>query len=346
MHFFQTPALMPQLRQWTAAMRVTTAETPRTPVATNDPYRSPFPPVAPAGKVVVIIPAFNEERFIGSVVLKALKQASTVIVIDDGSNDATADVAEMAGALVVRHPANQGKGAALNTGFCAAHNLAPDAIVVIDGDGQHLPEEMSYVLAPVLADQADIVVGSRYLEQRSDVPRHRVLGHRVFNLLTNVASGVSASDSQSGFRAFSTRAMEAICFSSTGFSVESEMQFLARDLGLRFQEVPITIRYQDKPKRNVIAHGLLVLNGMLRLIGQHRPLFFFSVPGLILLMASVMWGVIVMNRFDETHQLATGYALMCILFAMSGLVLVSTGFTLHSMRGLLLDFMRVWRSHK
>ena len=220
--------------------------------------------------IVTVIPAFNEERFIGSVVLKAKKLMDVVIVVDDGSTDATAEVAQAAGALVVQHAQNQGKGAALNTGFRKARSFAPDVVVILDADGQHLPEEINKVVTPILTDQADIVVGSRYLEKKCAVPLHRIWGHHFFNFMTNCISGVALTDSQSGFRAFSPHALYAIAFQSNGFSVESEMQILAQEHHLQVVEVPITIRYQDKPKRPVVAHGFMVLNGILQLVGQHR----------------------------------------------------------------------------
>jgi glycosyltransferase involved in cell wall biosynthesis len=291
-------------------------------------------------RVVAIIPAYNEERFIGSVVLKARPHVEAVIVIDDGSSDGTCAIAECAGAITAVHPANQGKGAALNTGFAKARELAPDAVVMLDGDGQHLPEELDKVLAPVLSGEADIVVGSRYLEHTSDVPRHRVLGHRAFNALTRLTSGVDATDSQSGYRAFSRRAVDALHFSSRGFSVESEMQFLAQDLGLRFAEVPITIRYPDKPKRSVVSHGLLVLNGILQLVGQHRPLLFFGVPGLLALLAGIVWGGVVVDIYRRSTQLAVGYALISILLTILGSLGLFAGIILHSVRGLIVDYLR------
>src|SRR5262249_50720911 len=154
-----------------------------------------------------------------------------------------------------------------------------------------------------------IVVGSRYLKKKSSVPTHRVWGHRAFNLLTNWMSGVAITDSQSGFRAFSRRALQTISFNSDGFSVESEMQLLAREHHLRVNEIPITIQYRDKPKRPVLAHGLMVLSGLLRLVGQYRPLLFFGVPGLFLLVAGLAWGLWVVDIYHQSHTLAVGYAL-------------------------------------
>jgi glycosyltransferase involved in cell wall biosynthesis len=299
-------------------------------------------------KIVALIPAYNEERFIGSVVLKARRYAQTVIVVDDGSTDATAQVAAAAGAVVFEHAANQGKGVALNTGLHLARDHAPDAVVMLDADGQHLPEELALVVAPVLEGRADLVIGSRYLERSSQVPRHRVWGHWFFNTLTRLASGTASTDSQSGYRAFSPAALETVSFSSNGFSVESEMQFIAHENCLRLVEVPITIQYTDKPKRPVLEHGLRVLNGVLRLTGQYRPLLFFGVPGLVLFFTGLGWGVVVVDRYSRYHQLAVGYALICVLMSVVGLIMSSTAITLHSIRGLLLDLLgdKTWRTDR
>lgn len=295
--------------------------------------------MADSSKVLVIIPAYNEERFIGSVVLKVRQHAESVIVVDDGSTDGTAEIAQAAGAVVVKHPTNKGKGAALNTGFQRARQLEPEVVVLLDGDGQHLPEEVPILIAPVVRGEADIVIGSRYLQKRSQVPAHRVWGHQAFNWLTNIISGTRITDSQSGYRAFSARALELISFNSESFSVESEMQLLARQHNLRLAEVSVTIRYPDKPKRSVIAHGLTVLNGILRLVSQHRPLFFFSIPGVLLLLAGLGWGAWVVMLFNIRHELAVGYALISVLLSIVGTLALFTGIILHSVRTLLLELV-------
>jgi glycosyltransferase involved in cell wall biosynthesis len=287
--------------------------------------------------VIAVIPAYNEERFIGSVVLQTARFAETVIVVDDGSSDATAEVAEAAGAQVERHPENRGKGCALNTALEAARRLQPDVVVMLDADGQHSPRELALVAAPVLRGQADLVIGSRYLEETSQVPTHRIWGHWLFNKLTRLASGAPASDSQSGYRAFSPAALERIQFKSNGFSVESEMQFIAHEFDLDLLEVPITIKYTDKPKRPVLQHGLRVLNGLLYLVGQYRPLFFFGVPGSIALLGGVAWGAWVVDIFRRTSQLAVGYAMISVLLTILGSMSFTTGVILHSVRGLLID---------
>lgn len=292
------------------------------------------------GRCVVVIPAYNEERFIGSVVLEARRYADVVLVVDDGSIDNTAGVAAEAGATVIRQVPNEGKGAALSTGFRRAVEFDPTVVITIDADGQHMACEIEQVAAPVLRGEADIVIGSRYLDDNSDVPRHRIMGHRVFNFMTNQASGVrNVTDSQSGFRAFSPRALRAISFRSHGFSVESEMQFIASENDLKLVEAPITIYYHDKPKRPVIAHGLMVLNGLLQLMGQYRPLLFFGLPGLVILGLAGLWTLWIVHIFQTSGELAVGYALIAVLLFMFGSTVMSTGIILHSVRALLLDYL-------
>ena len=291
-------------------------------------------------RIVAVIPAYNEGRFIGSVVLLAQKYAHVVVVVDDGSTDETAGIAEAAGAIVIRHERNQGKGVALNTGFRKARELDPDVVITLDADGQHIPDEMTVVAEPVLGGQADITVGSRYLEKRSRVPLHRIWGHQFFNYVTGRAAGVALTDSQSGFRAFSPLAIGSIWFRESGFSVEAEMQFQAHEHQLRVREVPITVLYHEKPKRSVIAQGLVVLNGVLRLVGQYRPLLFFATPGILMLLAGLIWGAKVVDIYLDLQILPVGYALISVVLSVIGLLGVFTGIILHSVRGLLLDLIR------
>jgi glycosyltransferase involved in cell wall biosynthesis len=290
-------------------------------------------------RVAVVIPAYNEERFIGSVVLKTLSYPVTVIVVDDGSTDTTSKLALLAGAVVVRLETNQGKGAAITAGMKKAWEYQPDVLVLIDADGQHLPDDLPRLLEPVLEGRADIVVGSRYIKKESKVPLHRVWGHRLLNVLTGAASGVRVSDSQSGYRAFSRRALEQINFSSTGFSVESEMQFMAHEKGLIIEEVPVTIQYLDKPKRSVLRQGMSVLGGVIKLTGQYRPLLYFGLTGGLVMLAGLGIGLRFVRIFTRSGQLALGSGLACVLLMILGLILLTTGIMLHSMRGLLHEML-------
>jgi len=289
--------------------------------------------------LIALIPAFNEERFIGSVVLKARKYVDTVMVIDDGSRDLTAEIAHAAGAIVIRHETNRGKGRALQSGFQKARELDAQAVVVLDADGQHRPEEIPTVVAPILNGEADIVIGSRYLDRKSRVPFIRIWGHKVFTSVTNWLTGTHLTDSQSGFRAFSKNAVQNINFESKDFSVESEMQFLAERQDLKLVEIPVVIRYPDQPKRPVITHGVSVLNGILRMVGQYRPLLFFGVPGMIVLLIGLLWGAYVVEIYSIAHTLAVGYALISVMLSIIGMFSLFTGIILHSIRALLYELI-------
>jgi glycosyltransferase involved in cell wall biosynthesis len=208
---------------------------------------------------MVGIPAHNEEKTIAAVVAGAAVHGSEVVVLDDGSTDLTALRALEAGAFVIRHTRNQGKGVAVATLFEHARRQRADVLVLIDGDGQHDPAEIPALLEPCLSGRADVVVGSRYLSIRSAVPLDRSIGQRTFNILTAVASGVKCTDSQSGFRAFGRRAICAMRISEATFSVECEQQFECRTHGLRLAEVPISCSYEAPAKRSPYLHGLQVL---------------------------------------------------------------------------------------
>ena len=294
--------------------------------------------------MVAVIPAHNEDTYIASVVLKTRRHADVVLVVNDGSTDLTAQLAHEAGATVLSHPTNQGKGAAVATGLRWAIELGARAIVLLDGDGQHRPAAIGGLVAPVLAGVADMVVGSRFIgaEARKNIPGWRVVGQRALNVATSLGSGHDLTDSQSGFRAFSCAAAALICGSlrSRGFSIESELQLLAREHRLRTVEVPIIVDYHGPLKRNPVAHGLQVLNGLLKVVGQARPLLFVSVPGLILLVLGALLGFAVVDIYTQTRQLAVGYSVLTVLLVQSGLLGFFVGIVLHTMRALFLDLAR------
>lgn len=294
----------------------------------------------PGPGTVALIPAYNEARFIGSIVLAARPYVDLVVVVDDGSADATATIARSAGAVVIQHQQNQGKAAAVNSGFRHLRHQRPRALVMLDGDGQHRAEDIPLLLQPILDDCADLVVGSRFLGRASAIPAYRKVGQHGLTMATNLASGVSLSDSQSGYRAFSRRALELLSFGQDGFSVESEMQFLAREHRLRVAEVPIEVIYAEPAKRNPLGHGAQVLHGIVSLVGQGRPLLFFTLLALPLLLFGGLLGLHVIEIYIRTRQLAIGYALITVFASEVGTILFFTGLILHSTRGMILDLRR------
>ncbi len=291
-------------------------------------------------RVVVAIPAYNEDRFIGSLVLKLRTLDRQILVIDDGSSDATAQVAEAAGATVVRHGHNKGKMAAVQTAFAQARLIDADALVILDGDSQHDPYDLDGLIEPILNDDADMVVGSRFVGVRSVIPRWRVAGQHALTLATNLGSGLRLSDTESGFRAFSRRAIDEMRFNGSGFAIEPATQFQAKARGWKVVEVPIQVHYQEPMKRNPVWHGFGQLDAILRLIAEHRPLLFFGAPGLILLLAGLGLGLHVVRIYDATQQLAIGYSLITLLLVIVGMIATFVGIMLHAIRDIVEEALK------
>ena len=209
--------------------------------------------------VVAIIPAYNEEKALADVIGKTLEHVDEVIVVDDGSSDKTSEVAIEAGARVIKHSVNLGKGEALKSGFKA---IGDDSIIItIDGDGQHNPSEIPDLVRPIIEDGADLVNGSRYMNgPEENTPAYRRVGQKVLDIATNISAGTKVTDSQSGFRAFSPQSKNVFRFKDTGFGIESEMLVDASEAGLKIVEVPITVRYDlDGSTKDPITHGVGVL---------------------------------------------------------------------------------------
>jgi len=290
-------------------------------------------------RIAVVIPAYNEERFICSVVITALQYAETVIVVDDGSSDRTASLAAMAGAEVVQMPTNVGKGLALNAGFKRAQESNPAVVVTLDGDAQHDPAEIPELVQPILQGEADVVIGSRFLGKKSAIPRWRQAGQHALTVMTNTASGVATTDSQSGYRAFTLSAIQALRFGSRGLAMESEMQFLLQRTGLQVAEVPIGVQYRDGNKRNPVAHGLQIIDAVLALVARRRPLLFFGLPGMLLAVAGFLVGLHVVGVVDQQHVVPFGTAIFSTLLVLGGILFGMTGVILNSLE----HFMtRLW----
>jgi glycosyltransferase involved in cell wall biosynthesis len=285
--------------------------------------------------IVAAIPCFNEERFIGSVVLNVKKYVDRVLVIDDGSSDASVEIATAAGAVVHRHDGNKGYGAAIRTAVNFGKEEGADVLVVIDGDGQHDARDIPRLVKPVLDGEADVVIGSRFLGEASNAPLYRRLGQRILNVATNVGSGRRLSDSQSGFRAYSSRALGSLNLTENGMSVSSEMQFAIASKGLKVAEVAIQVCYGEKSKRNPLGHGLNVLSRVLVLLSLRQPMVLFGVPGGLLVAGGLFLGLRVMDIYEKNSQLAVGTLLGAVLLCLTGVLALFAALMLQSMKELL-----------
>ena len=281
-------------------------------------------------RIIAILPAYNEEVSIGSVVVSTLKYVDEVLVIDDGSSDNTSEIAELAGAEVIKHPSNKGKGAALKTGFKASK---ADILITIDSDGQHNPKEIPKLLKPIINDEADVVNGSRYINgNKKDTPSYRRVGQTILDKATNLNGGLNITDSQSGFRAFAGHTLPVFRFKSINFGIESEMLTDAANAGLRIKEVEINVRYDvDGSTKNPVSHGVSVLMKVINDLEFQRPLYYFTLPGSIIILAGVVLGLLFFGDYLGGTCKSLLPTIIAIMMTLVGGFLAFTGIILDSM---------------
>ena len=195
--------------------------------------------------VCAVIPAYNEARHIAQVVTGVRRQLPDVVVVDDGSRDDTAERAAQAGAHVIRHPRNQGKGGALQTAFDYATDRGYDAVIALDADGQHDPAEIPRFLAALACGRGDIILGSRMADPRG-MPWLRRWTNRTTSVILSRLSGQRIQDSQSGYKAILVEVLRHVRPTGAGFDAESEFLVTASQLGYRVGHVPIRTIYGDE----------------------------------------------------------------------------------------------------
>lgn len=222
-------------------------------------------------KVVAVIPAYNESARVTGVVRGVRPAVDAVVVVDDGSTDATADRAREAGAVVVRHAMNCGAGAATMTGIHAARALGADVVVTIDADGQHDPRNTPTLLAPILREEADIAIGTRFRGPKNTIPLIRRLFNAIGNVVTYIMTGKYVSDSQSGFKAFGPAPTHMLHLHLSGFEFCTEVIREAANHRWRLVEIPIRVTYSEYTlakgqsfSRGVVTACKILLRAFLR----------------------------------------------------------------------------------
>jgi glycosyltransferase involved in cell wall biosynthesis len=282
-------------------------------------------------RVLCAIPCLDEDVAIAGVVLRARRHVAEVLVVDDGSSDKTAEMADLAGARVERHPKNAGKGAAYATLWKAARAGNYDALVVLDGDGQHDADEIPLLLAK-LQEGADLVIGARWGDT-TEMPVWRRAGKRVLDFATAAGSAsagaghVKVTDSQSGFRAYSANALAKLEPSQGGFTVESQMLIDAEAKGLKVAETRIHCRYDvDGSTEGPVKHAGGVLNELLVQIGMLHPLLYMALPGFMLMIVGLGMGAYSVYLWQASAVFAPGWVLLGMTLILVGLLGLFAGF--------------------
>ena len=262
-------------------------------------------------KITIGIPAYNEEKNIALIITKLKKITDSIIVCDDGSSDMTAEISKNLGATVISHKKNMGYGVAINSIFQKAKELNIDLLVTFDADGQHRVEDIEKVVEPIKNNVADLVIGSRFLDKKSDVPNYRKIGIKVITQVTNASIKKKLTDSQSGFRAYNGQVLSQISPSDMGMGISTEILIKSSSKGLRIMEVPITILYSGNTStHNPVSHGTSVLFSTIKFTSIEHPLKFYGIPSVIFLIIGVIFTTLAVQYYIDVGRLNSNLTLI------------------------------------
>ena len=284
-------------------------------------------------KIIVGIPAFNEEKNIATIITKLSDITDAIIVCNDGSSDLTSDIAEKMGAFVINHEKNLGYGAAIRSIFLKAKELDGDILVTFDADGQHRIEDIEQVTKPIIDQEADLVIGSRFLdESEKEVPQYRKVGIKVITKITNASIKKQLTDSQSGFRAYSKKVLNELNPSELGMGISTEILIKASSKNFRITEVPIKILYAgDTSTHNPVSHGSSVILSTIKYTSIEHPLKFYGIPSMILFIIGISFTYLSAEYYTEIGRLNTNLTIIAAGTVLIAVVLLITSVLLYSL---------------
>ena len=279
------------------------------------------------------IPAFNEEKNIAAIITKLADITDTIIVCNDGSSDLTSDIAEKMGAFVINHEKNLGYGAAIRSIFLKAKELDGDILVTFDADGQHRIEDIEKVTKPIIDQEVDLVIGSRFLdESEKEVPQYRKVGIKVITKITNASIKKQLTDSQSGFRAYSKKVLNELNPSELGMGISTEILIKASSKNFRITEVPIKILYAgDTSTHNPVSHGSSVILSTIKYTSIEHPLKFYGIPSMILFIIGISFTYLSAEYYAEIGRLNTNLTIIAAGTVLIAVVLLITSVLLYSL---------------
>ena len=284
-------------------------------------------------KIIIGIPAFNEEKNIASIITKLMGITDTIIVCNDGSSDLTSEIAEKMGAVVINHEKNLGYGGAIRSIFFKAKEMNGDVLVTFDADGQHRVEDVKTVIEPIINQEADLVIGSRFLdESEKEVPQYRKVGIKVITKITNASIKKQLTDSQSGFRAYSKQVINELNPSELGMGISTEILIKASSKNFKILEVPIKIIYSgDTSTHNPVTHGSSVIISTIKYTSLQRPLTFYGIPSIIFLIIGSVFSYLAIQYYVEIGRLNTNLTTIGASTVLIGVVLLITAILLFSL---------------
>jgi glycosyltransferase involved in cell wall biosynthesis len=279
------------------------------------------------------IPAFNEEKNIAAIITKLMNITDTVIVCNDGSSDLTSKIAEKLGAIVINHKKNLGYGAAIKSIFLKAKEMNGDILVTFDADGQHRIEDIEKVTKPIIDQEADLVIGSRFLdESEKEVPQYRKVGIKVITKITNASIKKQLTDSQSGFRAYSKKVINELNPSEVGMGISTEILIKSSSKNFRIVEVPIKIIYSgDTSTHNPISHGSSVILSTIKYTSIEHPLKFYGIPSIIFFIIGLSFTYLSAQYYTEIGRLNTNLTIVSAGTVLIAVVLLITSILLYSL---------------
>ena len=283
--------------------------------------------------IIVGIPAFNEEKNIAVLIIQLKKIADKIIVCNDGSTDLTSKIAEGLGATVINHEKNLGYGAAIRSIFLKSKDLDGDILVTFDADGQHRIEDINRVIKPIINEESDLVIGSRFLDKsEKEVPQYRKVGIKIITKVTNATIKKQLTDSQSGFRAYSKKVLNELNPSELGMGISTEILIKASAKNFRISEVPIKITYNgDTSTHNPISHGSSVLLSTIKYTSIEHPLKFYGIPSMIFFAIGLFFVYFSTQYYAEIGRLNTNLTLVAAGTMLIAVVLLITSILLYSL---------------